>query len=111
MQCPQCHIELLEGVKFCRECGSRLEAVCPSCGAVLAQDFVACPACGHSVGLGCPHCGRPMQPEWKFCPYCANGAAAAKRGRLSARRGSRKLTPKPAIPELPAGDDVAEFEE
>ena len=91
--------ELLRVVTEVRE----TKAACPSCGAVLARDFVACPACGHSVGIGCPHCGRPMQPEWKFCPYCAKGAAAAK-------RGSRKLAPKRKIRELPAGNDVDEFE-
>jgi hypothetical protein len=33
MQCPQCGTESREGAKFCRECGTRFEAVCPACGA------------------------------------------------------------------------------
>ena len=98
--------ELLRVVTEVRE----TKVVCAECGVSLARDFVACPACGHGVGGGCRHCGRPMQPDWKFCAYCAKGAVAAKRGRPRAKPGSRKLASKRAIPELPAGSNVAKFE-
>ena len=91
--------ELLRVVTEVRE----TKAVCPACGVSVARDFVACPACGHSVGGGCRHCGRPMQPEWKFCAYCAKSAAP------SVKRKSRKLAPKPEVPQLPAAGNVAEF--
>jgi class 3 adenylate cyclase/tetratricopeptide (TPR) repeat protein len=33
MQCPQCQFENRESVRFCEECGAKLEQVCPACGA------------------------------------------------------------------------------
>ena len=34
MQCPRCQAQNRAGAQFCRECGTRLEAVCPACGPV-----------------------------------------------------------------------------
>ena len=33
MKCPRCKHENPAEVKFCGECGARLESVCPACGA------------------------------------------------------------------------------
>ncbi len=51
MVCPSCESEVLEGAKFCTECGSPLAAACPSCGA-------------------------PHQPGQKFCAECGTPLAA-----------------------------------
>ncbi|GEM_PF-3064685 len=37
MQCPKCRVENREGVKFCEECGTRMERVCPDCGGKAPQ--------------------------------------------------------------------------
>ena len=49
MQCPQCKHENPEGVKFCNECGSRLEFSCASCGQVNPPGAKFCNNCGHSL--------------------------------------------------------------
>ncbi len=33
MTCPRCQHENPAGVKFCGECGARLESLCPACQA------------------------------------------------------------------------------
>ena len=33
MKCPKCQAENHDGVKFCEECGTRMEIECPGCGA------------------------------------------------------------------------------
>ncbi len=52
MVCPACESEVLEGAKFCIECGAPLAASCPSCGA-------------------------PHPPGQKFCAECGTALAAA----------------------------------
>ncbi|MEJ2588793.1 MAG: zinc ribbon domain-containing protein, partial [Deltaproteobacteria bacterium] len=32
MKCSKCQFENPEGMKFCGECGARLEEICPGCG-------------------------------------------------------------------------------
>ena len=32
MKCPKCQFENPEGLKFCGECGAKLDRVCPKCG-------------------------------------------------------------------------------
>src|SRR5436309_3472279 len=58
MRCPQCAHENPQGVKFCGECGARLQALCPACG-------VANPP----ANKFCGECGAPMTaapPAQKF---------------------------------------------
>ena len=35
MQCPQCQVENLDGLRFCEDCGARLDSKCPQCGAEI----------------------------------------------------------------------------
>lgn len=46
MQCPQCNHENPEGVKFCGECGAKLERLCPSCGKSNPPANKFCYECG-----------------------------------------------------------------
>ena len=46
MQCPDCQFENPEEVKFCVECGSKLEAKCPNCGHINSPNFKFCGECG-----------------------------------------------------------------
>jgi class 3 adenylate cyclase/tetratricopeptide (TPR) repeat protein len=46
MQCPQCQHENREGARFCRECGTRFDAVCPACGARIEAGSKYCDDCG-----------------------------------------------------------------
>ncbi len=46
MICPSCGTPSRPGVKFCEECGARLELSCPACGARVPPDKKFCGACG-----------------------------------------------------------------
>jgi class 3 adenylate cyclase/tetratricopeptide (TPR) repeat protein len=49
MKCPKCQIEILEGAKFCSECGSKLEIACPACGKINPLSSKFCIECRHSL--------------------------------------------------------------
>src|SRR5262245_19901399 len=46
MQCPRCHVENREGLRFCEDCGSRLTLTCAQCGGDLAPGKRFCGSCG-----------------------------------------------------------------
>src|SRR5688572_21874149 len=49
MRCSQCGHENALGVKFCGECGARLQASCPACGAANPAANKFCQECGSSL--------------------------------------------------------------
>jgi class 3 adenylate cyclase/tetratricopeptide (TPR) repeat protein len=49
MKCPRCKHDNPAGVKFCGECGARLETACPSCGASNPPGNKFCGQCGASL--------------------------------------------------------------
>ncbi len=51
MKCPKCQAENREGVKFCEECGAKMEINCPSCSAFIPLGKNFCGKCGHSLTL------------------------------------------------------------
>ena len=51
MRCPHCQAENREGARFCRECGTRLDATCPSCGAKVEPGSKFCDICGVSISV------------------------------------------------------------
>ncbi len=48
MRCPKCQFENREGVKFCEQCGAKVELTCPACGSSVPPDRKFCGACGQS---------------------------------------------------------------
>src|SRR4051794_12059982 len=50
MQCPQCQAENLDGLRFCEDCGARLDSKCPKCGAEIRPGKKFCGSCGHALG-------------------------------------------------------------
>src|SRR3990172_2488672 len=46
MKCPRCQHENPSGVKFCGECGARLESACSACGAANPPGNKFCGQCG-----------------------------------------------------------------
>ena len=50
MQCPRCRHENPPEVKFCGECGARVEALCPSCKASNPPTNKFCGHCGATLG-------------------------------------------------------------
>jgi uncharacterized membrane protein YvbJ len=51
MKCPKCQFENTEGMKFCVECGHKLEIVCPECGFGNAPSHKFCGECGHNFTI------------------------------------------------------------
>ncbi|MGD8521781.1 MAG: adenylate/guanylate cyclase domain-containing protein [Desulfobacterales bacterium] len=49
MECPQCQSDNREGVKFCEECGEKLELECPACQAKIPLEKKFCGECGHKL--------------------------------------------------------------
>jgi class 3 adenylate cyclase/tetratricopeptide (TPR) repeat protein len=51
MQCPQCQHDNPTGVKFCGECGTRLEVVCSSCRVTNPPGNKFCHECGARLAV------------------------------------------------------------
>jgi class 3 adenylate cyclase len=49
MKCPKCQADNPEGMKFCGECGAKLEKICPSCNFSNPPQFRFCGECGHKL--------------------------------------------------------------
>ena len=51
MKCQKCQFENPEGLKFCVECGNKLEIICSNCGFANAPNFKFCGECGNDLTL------------------------------------------------------------
>jgi class 3 adenylate cyclase/tetratricopeptide (TPR) repeat protein len=49
MQCPRCQLDNPPTMKFCVECGARLERRCPQCGAETQPTYKFCGQCGAAL--------------------------------------------------------------
>ncbi|MGD1154058.1 MAG: adenylate/guanylate cyclase domain-containing protein [Syntrophales bacterium] len=49
MNCPKCQFENPEGVKYCGDCGTRLENSCPKCNYINPPQFKFCGDCGNRL--------------------------------------------------------------
>jgi len=63
MKCPKCQVENAEGLKFCGECGAKLERVCPKCNSPNPSQFKFCGECGQELGEGAQKEKIPPEPE------------------------------------------------
>ena len=59
MHCLQCQFENREGVRFCEQCGAKLEQTCPACGSIVPPDRKFCGGCGQPLA-------SPQQVATKF---------------------------------------------
>jgi class 3 adenylate cyclase/tetratricopeptide (TPR) repeat protein len=62
MKCPKCHTENPENLKFCGECGAKIEKICPHCNASNPPQFKFCGECGHDLTLP----SKPIPKELSF---------------------------------------------
>jgi len=51
MKCPKCQFDNPEGLKFCVECGNKLEIICSNCGFSNEPSFKFCGECGHNLSI------------------------------------------------------------
>ena len=62
MKCPKCQFENPEGIKFCGECGAKLERLCPSCNSPSPPNFKFRGECGQSL----PQPISPASKDFSF---------------------------------------------
>jgi len=62
MKCPKCKFDNREGIKFCEECGAKVELRCPKCGAEIPPGRKFCGECGHDLTLP----SKPIPKELSF---------------------------------------------
>lgn len=62
MKCPECQFDNREGIKFCEECGAKMELKCPKCGAEIPFGTKFCGECGHDLS----HPSKPIPKELSF---------------------------------------------
>ncbi|MFN2502186.1 MAG: SPFH domain-containing protein [Pyrinomonadaceae bacterium] len=72
--CPSCGKGNAAGVKFCSDCGAKMEASqvpCLKCGANLREGAKFCSECGATQEKAkCAKCQHELAPGAKFCPEC-----------------------------------------
>ena len=73
MRCVRCGTELMEGDRFCPECGAKQEAD------QTVKD---------SIPTACPSCGAPITLEMRFCQQCGSPLREAAKSASSANNGS-----------------------
>ena len=62
MKCPKCQTDNREGIKFCEECGTKMELKCPKCGAEILLGKKFCGESGHDLSLP----SKPIPKELSF---------------------------------------------
>ncbi|MBP6002357.1 MAG: SPFH domain-containing protein [Pyrinomonadaceae bacterium] len=79
--CPSCGKANAVGVKFCSDCGGKMEVAkvpCVKCGAELREGAKFCSECGSSQEKAkCANCQFELAPGAKFCPECGTKTDAA----------------------------------
>lgn len=79
--CPTCGKQNAAGVKFCSDCGGKMEVAkvpCVKCGAELREGAKFCSECGSSQEKAkCANCQHELAPGAKFCPECGTKTEAA----------------------------------
>lgn len=79
--CPNCGKQNAAGVKFCSDCGGKMEIAqvpCVKCGAKLREGAKFCSECGSSQEKAkCTNCQAELASGAKFCPECGTKTEAA----------------------------------
>jgi membrane protease subunit (stomatin/prohibitin family) len=72
--CPTCGKQNAAGVKFCSDCGGKMEVAkvpCVKCGVSLREGAKFCSECGSTQEKAkCANCQAELVPGAKFCPEC-----------------------------------------
>ncbi len=77
VNCIKCGKPLPQNVKFCLECGTKIEQyseneiICPYCNK-KTQKGKFCMECGKRLQAICPNCGKELAPNAKFCMECGH---------------------------------------
>src|SRR5439155_22612664 len=74
---------MAETLRYCTQCGNRVEPYAPSTGAPGGERSYWCPHCDREwpapdlslTGWSCAGCGRVIPFGLRFCGHCGTGAA------------------------------------
>ncbi len=91
MHCPKCRFENREDVKFCEECGTKMELVCPGCGTKIPTGAKFCGQCGHPLSnpVSTPDVLPPFDPIATLKRYLPTGLSEkilAQRDRIEGEK-------------------------
>lgn len=80
--CPSCGKPNSAGIKFCGDCGAKMETAkisCVKCGAELREGAKFCNECGaKQEKLKCSNCQTELEPNAKFCNECGTKVETAQ---------------------------------
>src|SRR5262249_39820985 len=85
MRCARCQAQNREGIRFCEDCGGRLEAICSACGSGVLPGKRFCGSCGAPV-VAEPSDGRFATPQAYTPKHLAEKILTSK----AALEGERK---------------------
>lgn len=90
LKCQKCDMENDPNVKFCANCGNKLQApveiqktiACNQCGKENDASAKFCDDCGNKLAHAqqpviCPHCGAENGGNVKFCSKCGTGLVSS----------------------------------
>jgi DNA-directed RNA polymerase subunit M/transcription elongation factor TFIIS len=90
LKCQKCDMENDPNVKFCANCGNKLQApveiqktiACNQCGKENDASAKFCDDCGNKLAhtqqpVICPHCGAENGGNVKFCNKCGTGLVSS----------------------------------
>ncbi len=63
MRCQECGLENRPGVRFCEECGARLDPTCAACGAAASRGGRFCGQCGQPLTVAPPRREAGRAPD------------------------------------------------
>lgn len=88
MKCPECNIELPDGIRYFSECGTKLELTCPGCNESVPAGSKFWPECSHDLRK--PQDPKPLnynQPQSYTLKHLADKILNTR----SSIEGERKL--------------------
>jgi class 3 adenylate cyclase len=86
MRCDRCRFDNRDGVRFCEECGTKLEQECPGCGQAVPPDRKFCGNCGQALTTEPASSSKFASPQAYTPKHLAEKILTSK----SALEGERK---------------------
>ncbi|MBL7204827.1 MAG: AAA family ATPase [Desulfobacteraceae bacterium] len=92
MKCPKCQFKNPEGMKFCGDCGVKLEKTCPKCNSSNPPGFKFCGECGHNLTIASEPTSKELSYDEKldriqrYLPKGLTEKILAQRGKIEGER-------------------------
>jgi len=92
MKCPKCQSENRDEIKFCEQCGAKMELECPNCKAKIPLDKKFCGEYGHTLGIPAKPTPKELtfdekiQKIQKYLPGGLTEKILSQRGKIEGER-------------------------